>query len=388
MTSQSQTGRRFCHNCRKAAPFCICGEIVPVENRTRIVIAQHKCERDHPIGTVRIASLGLLNSETRVVWPDNEGRFAFGPIEMERPGLLYPGPGVTDLADVPAEARPHELLLLDGTWRDAQKLYRDNPWLRQLPRYSINPAAPGRYRLRREPNNRSLSTIEAIVQALATLEPETPGIGTLTDVFETMIDRQIIEMRIRARGPETSRYHKRSRIRASRTLPDALKGSLDSLVIGAGESVPWQGRKRALIRWFACRLEDGAIFDRFLVPCAGATVTDDHLNLMGLQRTDLTQAVTTEGFAREWGTFLRPGDTLTTWNQSVLDMLGRLVAMPREHFALKEAWCNNRGGKCGHLKQLVREHEIPLPEMPLTGRAARYLSEAIGVARYLNRTAP
>jgi hypothetical protein len=386
MISAPPASRSFCHACRKAASFCICADIVPVANRTKIVIAQHKCERDHPIGTTRIAALGLRNVDIRVVRPDRDGRFGFDPGRLEQPGLLYPGPGAVDLAEVPTGEHPRSLILLDGTWRDVRVLYRHNPWLERIPCYRLNPETPSQYRLRKQPNHRAISTIEATVHALSILEPDTPGIETLTDVFEAMIDRQIVEMRIRSRDQKTSRYQRRRRNRESRSLPEALKGSLDTLVIGAGESVPWQGKKRALIRWYAYRESDGAIFDRFLEPRQNATVTDDHLDLMGLARSDLGRAVDDETFARDWHAFIRPGDTLTTWNQGGLDMLGRLGCLPPAHFALKEAWCNSRGGKCGHLKQLVHEYDIPLPVMPLTGRAARYLSETVGVARHLNRT--
>jgi len=381
---RTRAQRDFCYVCHKAAPLCICGEIVPVDNRTKIVIAQHKCERTHHIGTVRIASLGLRNAEIRVVWPDRQNRYRFEPGEMVKPALLYPGPGAADLAAVPPEERPRDLVLLDGTWRDVRKLYRHNPWLGELPRYRLDPAAPSRYRIRKEPNRQSISTIEAIVHALRILEPDTPGIHTLTDAFETMIDRQIDQIRSRPAGPATVRTSRR-RNRPSRSLPDELKGPLKDLVIAAGESVPWRGRKRALIRWFAFRVTDGALFDQFVDPREGAAITDDHLDLMGLCRQDLGKAVKRDVFAGLWNEFIGTGNTLVAWNKSVLDLLGDLVGNRQRSCFLKAAWCNTRGGRCGHLKDLIRAHDIPLPAMPLKGRASRYLSETVAVTYYLNR---
>lgn len=380
------TARDFCYVCFKTASFCICDEIVPVENKTRIVIVQHKCERSHPIGTARIASLGLLNTELNVVWPDKESKFTFEPGEMKKPGLLFPGPGATDLAAVPAEQRPRELVLLDGTWGDVRKLYKDNPWLKQLPQYSLRPAVPSRYRIRKEPNDESISTIEAIVQSLSILEPETSGLHTLIDVFEAMIERQVEYVRTRPRGPHILRT-KRRRNRVRRSMPEELKGPLRNLVIADAESVHWRGRKRALIRWFAMRTHDGSVFDQFIAPREGSALTDHQLDLMGLCREDMKKAVLPEEFERLWNDFITPGDILVTWNKSVLDMLGDFVENSHRSFFLKEAYCNTRGGKCGHLKDLVRTHNLSLPTIQIKGRAAKKLSETVAMAKYLSQLA-
>ena len=115
MSTSVPSSREFCYACHKAAPFCLCNEITPVDNRTRIIIIQHKCERFHPVGTTRIASLGLRNFDLKVVWPDHESTFPVEPAELEQPALLYPGPGSIDLAELPEDRKPSELVLLDGS---------------------------------------------------------------------------------------------------------------------------------------------------------------------------------------------------------------------------------------------------------------------------------
>jgi len=384
MINQPPPTREFCYLCHKAAPFCICDDIVPVDNQTRIVIIQHKCERSHPIGTARIASLGLTNMEIRVVRPDKDSKFTFEPWKMKRPGLLSPGPGATDLATVPVSHRPAELVVLDGTWHDVRKLYKDNPWLERLPRYRLNPNTPSRYRIRKEPNEESISTIEAIVQSLQILEPQTPGLHRLTEVFDLMIDRQIEHVQTLPMG-QTAVRTKRRRSRAGRSIPRELQGTLKNLVIAEGESVPWSGKTRSLIRWFAYRVDDGSLFDSFLIPRKGSTLTDHHLKLMGLCREDMKGAVRPEEFARKWRGFTKQDDTLVTWNKGVLQMLDEMVENRLQSFFLKEVYCNTRGGKCGHLKDVVRAHDLSLPLVPIKGRAARYLSETVAMAHYLNQ---
>ncbi|HHH10935.1 MAG TPA: DTW domain-containing protein, partial [Sorangium sp.] len=51
--------RPFCYRCHKPAVTCICARVKRVDNRTKIWLLQHPRERFHPIGTARIARLGL-----------------------------------------------------------------------------------------------------------------------------------------------------------------------------------------------------------------------------------------------------------------------------------------------------------------------------------------
>ena len=71
---------------------------------------------------------------------------------------------------------PAHLIALDGTWSHARKLYVQNPWLHALPHYRIDPSAPSNYRIRREPSPSHLSTLESVLAALRSLEPETEGL--------------------------------------------------------------------------------------------------------------------------------------------------------------------------------------------------------------------
>jgi len=180
-------------------PSCVCGLVQPVDNRTRVVIVQHGAERRHPFGTVRLARLGLRNAEVCVAHRDDANLNHCPPRPLTDAVILYPGPGAVRLDLLPAP--PRELVVLDGTWSTAKKLRRDNPWLQALPMVALAPAQPGRYRIRRAPRPAvQLSTIEAIVAALQTLEPETPGLAGLLQAFDRMIDRQL-ELKHERHGP-------------------------------------------------------------------------------------------------------------------------------------------------------------------------------------------
>lgn len=182
--------RERCWTCFKVRALCVCARVPRVRNRTRITILQHPKERFHAIGTARLARLGLERATLHVPRDVVTRSLAVPFVPPPGTGLLFPRPGARDLSTLEASERPAGLVVLDGTWSQARKLYRDNAWLTGLPHYVLSPAAPTRYRIRRAPRPSYVSTIEAIVGALSILEPETQGLDGLIAAFDEMIDAQ------------------------------------------------------------------------------------------------------------------------------------------------------------------------------------------------------
>lgn len=179
--------RETCWRCFRPAVACICAALAPVANRTGVTILQHPRERFHAVGTARIARLGLRRArvETCFPWTDLSRLVARLPAGT---ALLYPSARARDLADLAPAEYPRHLIVLDGTWFLAKKLYDGQRWLHALPHLSLTPARPSGYgRVRREPRPGYIATIEAIVEALRVLEPETPGLDGLLAVFARMV---------------------------------------------------------------------------------------------------------------------------------------------------------------------------------------------------------
>jgi DTW domain-containing protein YfiP len=82
------------------------------------------------------------------------------------------------------------IILLDGTWSQAKALWWRNAWMLKCKRVVLGPKLPSRYgRLRREPRDDGLSTIEAAAMLLARLERK-PEIETaLHATFERLLAR-------------------------------------------------------------------------------------------------------------------------------------------------------------------------------------------------------
>jgi DTW domain-containing protein YfiP len=88
--------------------------------------------------------------------------------------LLYPGSRALDLArgEPSAEVlrdRRLVVLVLDATWACARKMLRLSPVLHALPRVALAPSQPSRYRIKRQPQEGCLATIEAVHEVLLAL---------------------------------------------------------------------------------------------------------------------------------------------------------------------------------------------------------------------------
>src|SRR4051812_23114578 len=157
---------RRCYDCFRPKDACFCASIPTIDNRTDVLILQHRRERFHPFNTARIVQKALRNSRLLVDHTDNLAR----QLRLKpRAGLLLPGPTALLISDLTFEQRPEQLVVLDGTWHQAKTLVRKVPALQSLPRYQLAPTMPSRYRIRRQPSISSLSTVEAAVTALRIL---------------------------------------------------------------------------------------------------------------------------------------------------------------------------------------------------------------------------
>jgi len=289
--------RAECYRCHKPALTCICTRLPLVENRTEVVVLQHPRERLHPIGTARFARLGLARSSVHVAW--NAGQRDADPPAWLAPrtGLLYPAPDALELHALPVAQRPERLLVLDGTWHTARTLYRDKLWLRAMPHYRLAPEQPGRYRLRREPQHDYVSTIEAIVEALRILEPETPGLDALLRAFDAMIDQQIVLAGER-RGQK--RMRKGRRPKPMRRVPHALVEGYPRLIVLYGESArPAAGDAREFVYLVAEHMGSGARFACLSRPSSGLPEPEHMQHRGGLALADAAFGAGNEGPAGE-----------------------------------------------------------------------------------------
>ncbi|WP_260955511.1 tRNA-uridine aminocarboxypropyltransferase [Pseudomonas citri] len=184
--------RIHCPRCHRPQSHCLCPLIPSLDSRTKVLLLQHPSEVNHALNTARLAALGLQNAELIVgeVFEDL-------PRLLQQPGyrarLLFPADDAQPLHAYGPSDEPLLLVVPDGTWRKARKLLHLNPLLAALPRVTLAEGGVSRYRLRKAPGPGALSTVEAIVQALQTLEAPT-SFEPLLRPFEALIEGQIAAM--------------------------------------------------------------------------------------------------------------------------------------------------------------------------------------------------
>ena len=113
--------------------------------------------------TGRFAALSLPNSELL----GYGGGEAFDATTLAQPGtaLLYCSGPPRALSFLPTR-----LIVLDGSFRQARRMYKRVPALRELPEFTLNAPTITPTRLRKSPQRGGMSTIEAIAAALHLLE--------------------------------------------------------------------------------------------------------------------------------------------------------------------------------------------------------------------------
>lgn len=199
--------RARCPRCQRPSLRCYCAQLPSpaLQNHWPVTILQHPQESRHALGTARIAQLGLSNCKLIVGDAETLQAEVAGQVAEEGIALIYPGADSQPLSAL-RELPPRRLLFIDATWRKSRRLLLESTWLAALPRYHLESPPPSRYRIRREPHGEALSTLEAVVFALAFLEGGAEDYADsdgskytpLLQVMDGLIDEQI-----RAMGLET-----------------------------------------------------------------------------------------------------------------------------------------------------------------------------------------
>lgn len=189
-------GMARCYACLRPRSRCRCGERVVLENRTHFLICMHPREwRHQKTGTGRLLHLGLAHSH--LVVHEAPGSAPEVTRLLESPTyaahLVYPGAGSLDLdrGERPdLQGRTLLAILLDGTWRQAKRMFALSPEFHTLPRLSFSPAVPSAFRIKRQPAPHCLSTLEAAVTLMAALKRvglETADGAPLFESFQDMV---------------------------------------------------------------------------------------------------------------------------------------------------------------------------------------------------------
>lgn len=159
-----------CPRCALKPALCICSELPRLPTQSHVCFVTHKMEHEKSTNTGQLcrallenSSLSLFGNDLpalpKAPWPAGHRPFVLFPLG----GAPVASPALLD------DTRPLSLVVLDGTWRQANR-WRKRFLVERVPFVVPPPGPPSRYRLRTEANEQGLSTLEAVARALQAIE--------------------------------------------------------------------------------------------------------------------------------------------------------------------------------------------------------------------------
>ena len=197
-----RTTKEPCGICAASRTSCLCDVVPRIELKTKVCLVIHHRELSRSSNTGLLALRALVNSEMRI---RGEGREALDLKDLitlqYRTFLFYPSGDAAELDEalVMQESTPIQLLVPDGTWRQARKIHSRHLELRNLPRVKISKPNNPTFQLRAQSRPERMATLQAIAQGLGIIEGDRVR-AQLMKLYYAKIDRTL-----KARGILTGR---------------------------------------------------------------------------------------------------------------------------------------------------------------------------------------
>lgn len=197
-----RTTKEPCGICAASRTSCLCDVVPRIELKTKVCLVIHHRELSRSSNTGLLALRALVNSEMRI---RGEGREALDLKDLitlqYRTFLFYPSGDAAELDEalVMQESTPIQLLVPDGTWRQARKIHSRHLELRNLPRVKISKPNNSTFQLRAQSRPERMATLQAIAQGLGIIEGDLVR-AQLMKLYYAKIDRTL-----KARGILTGR---------------------------------------------------------------------------------------------------------------------------------------------------------------------------------------
>jgi DTW domain-containing protein YfiP len=185
--------RLRCSTCGSSLTLCMCAVLPSLALRTRVVLVIHRHELLRSSNTGMLAIRALVNSELRVRGEVRTQLDLTGLLSPEYRSLLYfPSAGALELTPdlVAQDSRPIQLIVPDGTWRQARKIHSRQSELKDVPRVKISTPNDSTFQLRAQSRREGMATLLAIAAALRIIEGETAA-RQLIELYHARVARTL-----------------------------------------------------------------------------------------------------------------------------------------------------------------------------------------------------
>lgn len=211
-TTYKSRGQRVirCELCRLAKQFCICALAPKISSQAGFLLLMYDTEVLKPSNTGKLIA-DLIPDSFAFLWSRievNPEIIALLNDPIWQPMIVFPKAYAGDNREVfdnkitLATGKRPLFIMLDGSWREAKKMFRRSPYLQDLPVVSFTPKTPedsaelsSRYQIRLAANNTELATAEVAAQILSLAGEQTNAdlLDLWFDVFSYQYQRGVCQ---------------------------------------------------------------------------------------------------------------------------------------------------------------------------------------------------
>jgi DTW domain-containing protein YfiP len=201
--------KQRCLACDSSLTLCMCAVLPRLDLRTKISLVIHHRELSRSSNTGLLALRALVNCELRI---RGEGREMLDLSDLLSPQyrtlLFFPCPDAVELDRqlVCQDPRPIQLIVPDGTWRQARKIHSRHQELKDIPRVKISTPNDSTFQLRAQSRLEGMATLQAIARALGVIEGDLVA-SQLMKLYRARLDRTMM-----ARGLLRENYEWHGRV--------------------------------------------------------------------------------------------------------------------------------------------------------------------------------
>lgn len=180
-----------CHECLLAQQYCICEWLKPFTGELPfdVILLMHRDEILKPTNTGRLIAESFPRQCMAFEWsrleppaqllailadPHRQCAVVY-PARNDRKAVSFTSQNGS-LADTHKGGEHRQkptLIFLDGTWRQAARMFNHSDWLRHIPFFALDDVVVGEYAMRKASENSRLATAEAAGLVLSALKATT-----------------------------------------------------------------------------------------------------------------------------------------------------------------------------------------------------------------------
>lgn len=193
-----------CDKCGLPIINCICNIVPKIKTKSKIWILSTEREFHRPSNTARLLKLVNPDSTEFFLWERTKSpekliehinnnffqTYILFPIDDDLQEKDFINMNLSNNWNIDYKQSKYEIsyktpafILLDGTWKEAAKMFRRSEYLKNITKISLKPSYNSEYTLRKGASNGELCTVEAAIEILK-LNGELENAKIIKDVFD------------------------------------------------------------------------------------------------------------------------------------------------------------------------------------------------------------